>query len=207
MKPLAIIEDPHFTLHVFVSPSREHAQQHHLDLIAAHLGVKLNDIQLGYDVHGALHLISPAIPSFFLSRSYRKFKKGEWLSALAFSQKRIGVDVEGVQGSTSLPLALLHPDEQTWILQKPLDEQAQAFTQLWTLKEAYLKAKGLGLKQPLDSFALRIQQALMRGDGVTAYQIQCDENAKDKSLSPSFFSKRYESDGMYFWVGIVMVEK
>ena len=38
-------------------------------------------------------------------------------------------------------------------------EQPQRAVLLWTLKESYIKARGMGLSMPLDSFAFRFDQS------------------------------------------------
>ncbi len=61
---------------------------------------------------------------------------------------RIGVDIEKLQ--PALAPGLLEycctPDEQLRLSRLPGDQQPCAFIQLWTLKEAYLKARGIGLQ-------------------------------------------------------------
>ncbi|MFP1746935.1 4'-phosphopantetheinyl transferase family protein [Lonsdalea quercina] len=70
----------------------------------------------------------------------------------------VGVDVEGNRGRVEhkrgVAKRFFHPDEACW-LDQYCDEEAyiQAFIRLWTRKEAYLKALGLGLSKPLDSFS------------------------------------------------------
>lgn len=70
----------------------------------------------------------------------------------------VGVDVEGNRGRVAhkrgVAKRFFHPDEARWLDQFGDEEAyAQAFIRLWTRKEAYLKALGLGLSKPLDSFS------------------------------------------------------
>jgi 4'-phosphopantetheinyl transferase len=46
------------------------------------------------------------------------------------------------------------PAEAAWLRRQPAARQSQDFLALWTLKEAYLKARGFGLSLALDSFAM-----------------------------------------------------
>jgi 4'-phosphopantetheinyl transferase len=69
----------------------------------------------------------------------------------------VGVDVEDTS-RLDKPLALardvLAAEEVATIDSLPTEcRRQQAFYELWTLKEAYLKARGVGLGLPLDSFA------------------------------------------------------
>ena len=67
----------------------------------------------------------------------------------------LGVDVEPVARKAPLDLAQTYfaPEEVRWLASLPSAEQPLGFFRLWTLKEAYIKATGLGLAQPLHDFA------------------------------------------------------
>lgn len=84
----------------------------------------------------------------------------EGLVAFALvSEKRVGIDVEYISAEFDfLEIADKHfsASEIKELTQLPLPLLKDRFYQYWTLKEAYLKARGLGLNAPLDkvSFAL-----------------------------------------------------
>jgi 4'-phosphopantetheinyl transferase len=65
---------------------------------------------------------------------------------------RVGVDVEGTARpwSEALPPRFFAPAEAAALDELPPSEQQVRFYEYWTVKEAYLKAKGLGLALPLD---------------------------------------------------------
>jgi 4'-phosphopantetheinyl transferase len=68
----------------------------------------------------------------------------------------LGVDVEPLtRGPEILPLAdtVFAPRERTALRALPAPAQPDRALSLWTLKEAYIKARGLGLSLPLDGFA------------------------------------------------------
>jgi 4'-phosphopantetheinyl transferase len=94
--------------------------------------------------HGALDL------SFNLSHS-----KG--LVALAVSRQRaIGVDVENVMArpaSPALAERFFAAEEACELMAVPPALRAQRFFEYWTLKEAYVKARGIGMSLPLDRFS------------------------------------------------------
>lgn len=67
----------------------------------------------------------------------------------------VGIDVEAVTRNLELlPLAQRYfaPQEYNVLRLLDADAQRERFFVLWTLKEAWLKACGLGLRVPLDSF-------------------------------------------------------
>lgn len=66
----------------------------------------------------------------------------------------IGVDVENLNHSPSLDIArsFFAPSEADYLDSLPEDRRANAFFALWTLKEAYIKARGDSLSWPLDRF-------------------------------------------------------
>jgi 4'-phosphopantetheinyl transferase len=67
----------------------------------------------------------------------------------------VGVDVETIRPQNSLELArrFFAPDEASQLETLTPDLQTEAFFRLWTLKEAYIKARGLGLSLDLAGFA------------------------------------------------------
>ncbi|HZF62335.1 MAG TPA: 4'-phosphopantetheinyl transferase superfamily protein [Desulfovibrio sp.] len=69
---------------------------------------------------------------------------------------RVGIDVERMR---PLPDAAeltsqLHPQEQKDLLSLPPAELQRAFYRCWTRKEAVIKAVGMGLSMPLQSFSV-----------------------------------------------------
>jgi 4'-phosphopantetheinyl transferase len=69
----------------------------------------------------------------------------------------IGVDVEQIRPIPEwedISRSTFHPDEADWVRSHPADRRNEAFFQVWTAKEAYVKASGLGLAHPLDSFSV-----------------------------------------------------
>jgi 4'-phosphopantetheinyl transferase len=48
------------------------------------------------------------------------------------------------------------PSEAAWLRQTPAERRWETFLDFWTLKEAYIKARGLGLNLPLDEFAFHL---------------------------------------------------
>jgi 4'-phosphopantetheinyl transferase len=76
-------------------------------------------------------------------------------------ERAIGVDVENVR---SQPAALeiadrfFAPTEVNDLCALPSAQQPQRFFQYWTLKESYIKALGVGLSRPLDSFAFNLDE-------------------------------------------------
>ena len=68
----------------------------------------------------------------------------------------VGVDVEDLTRRAADPALATNyfaPEEVALLESMPQDEQPLRFLQLWTLKEAFIKAKGGGLSIPLKDFA------------------------------------------------------
>ena len=56
----------------------------------------------------------------------------------------------------------LGPDERTALASLPTAAQSRRFVELWTLKEAYIKARGLGLSLPLERIGLTLDDGVPR---------------------------------------------
>ena len=82
----------------------------------------------------------------------------EQLVEHAFHRARVGVDVEHVGRQLLHDVAGRHfaPKEVTDLRSLPAAEQDRVFFDYWTLKEAYIKARGFGLALPLGDFAFKL---------------------------------------------------
>ncbi len=75
--------------------------------------------------------------------------------------QELGVDTEdAVTRAPPLEIAdrFFAPEETASLRAQPPEQQPQRFFQYWTLKESYIKARGMGLSLPLDAFAFHFPQ-------------------------------------------------
>ena len=98
---------------------------------------------------GKPHVDGGAGPHFNLSHS-------DGLVACGVSRGfALGVDVERL--TDEVPLEFAHgqfaQEEDRWLQGLPATARPSGFFRLWTLKEAYLKAAGIGLVQSMQDFA------------------------------------------------------
>lgn len=93
-------------------------------------------------------------------RLYFSLSHTEGCVACAISTtKCVGIDVEATDRACShLAIAefAFSPAEVAALRALPPDEQPDRFFDYWTLKEAYIKARGMGLHLPLDQFSIII---------------------------------------------------
>ena len=76
------------------------------------------------------------------------------LAVVAVATDPLGVDTESRDaGGADIDAltAYLHPEEQRVIAAHPPEERRLAFLRCWVRKEAYLKGRGIGLNEELDS--------------------------------------------------------
>ncbi|MNS48137.1 4'-phosphopantetheinyl transferase sfp [compost metagenome] len=109
------------------------------------------------------------------------------LLAIAVARGReVGLDAEDITrpGETiGIAHRFFAPTELEALLALPDEaDRHERFFALWTLKEAYIKARGLGLALPLDSFAFT-----WREDGLA---FSCDARAEDESTRWHFTRHR-----------------
>ena len=87
----------------------------------------------------------------------------------------IGVDVEDAKRSTRANFESLSSyfsaTEMADLADLPLDQQKQRFFDYWTLKESYIKARGMGLAIPLAKFSFRFE-----ADRLNAFETHPDLN-------------------------------
>ncbi|HUM05350.1 MAG TPA: 4'-phosphopantetheinyl transferase superfamily protein [Terriglobales bacterium] len=124
-------------------------------ILAAYCDARPESLVLQTEPLGKPFLTSPSSRiSFNLSHS-------ENLALLAITEGRnIGVDIEFLRPRidvVELSRGYLAPAELRHILALPPGEQTRAFFTCWTRKEAFLKAIGVGLSAPLDSFEVTLR--------------------------------------------------
>jgi 4'-phosphopantetheinyl transferase len=123
-------------------------------LLGAELGVPPVDVPL-VDGPGKPRLAGGG-PHFNLSRS------GE-LAVVAMAPFEVGVDVERHDEGRVMDAAPVActPAELAGLGRLPADKRADAFLELWTAKEAYVKGRGVGLAVAPD----RVELGPVGGDG------------------------------------------
>jgi 4'-phosphopantetheinyl transferase len=85
----------------------------------------------------------------------------EGLVACALARNfEVGIDVESIERSANMDIArrFFAPAEVAFLENTPEERRQAVFFQFWTLKEAYIKARGQGLSMPLEQFAFRLEE-------------------------------------------------
>lgn len=100
---------------------------------------------------------------------------GQWIVA-AISESPVGIDIQEIE-DFQIELDLLKhfsKNERHYIMNQ--EDKLNCFYDLWTLKESYIKAIGMGLFKSLDSFSIYIN----------------DNSIEIDSKNPSYYFKQYE---------------
>jgi len=125
-------------------------------LLGAYLGARPADLRFDYRERGKPDLARPfrgSGLSFNLSNS-------EDLALAGFVRGGdLGVDVEYLKEMPDLEeiaTRFFSASEVSTLAGVPAERKKEAFFNCWTRKEAYLKAVGVGLAAPLDSFAVTL---------------------------------------------------
>jgi 4'-phosphopantetheinyl transferase len=125
-------------------------------LLGEYLGEPPQDVALEMLPHGKLILAATArIPSlrFNLSHSHE-------FALFAFClDHEVGIDIEKISPKVALEgieSRYFSPKERVELETLPQDLRPQGFFLCWTRKEAYVKARGEGLKVPLEGFSVSL---------------------------------------------------
>ncbi len=134
-------------------------------LLSGYTGIDASEIVFEYSENGKPHLVSQAarlLPPEQQGRraacdtvDFNVSHSGDWVVLAIGRNRHIGVDVEMIKrGMDVRPIASRYftPEEVT-LIEKAKDRPA-LFFQLWTRKEAYVKAAGSTLFRELSSFAV-----------------------------------------------------
>jgi 4'-phosphopantetheinyl transferase len=140
---------------VFEGSRREYLYAHALTRIAlTHNSpdVEPRAWEFSKGAHGRPAIAGPsAVPALHFNLSHTT----GMVACVVSNYPLVGVDVEAMEHSrTKVELAqsFFSPIEARALRLVPLDQQRDWFLRYWTLKESYIKARGLGLTLPLDQF-------------------------------------------------------
>ncbi|HXZ06337.1 MAG TPA: 4'-phosphopantetheinyl transferase superfamily protein [Ktedonobacteraceae bacterium] len=136
-------------------------------ILASYLNIEPGRVMFNYTPNGKPFLV-------------QKFQGKELQFNLAHSHelalfaltldRRIGVDVEQIYGfaeTNQLARRILSRQERAEMNKYPQDEKLETLFRYWTCKEAYVKATGVGLAQPLE----KIHISLMLGSNARMISI------------------------------------
>lgn len=75
---------------------------------------------------------------------------GDYVAAIVSNKAKVGIDIEQTTKTDLLSiLKSFHNEEQQFV--REAEDQNEAFLHVWTRKEAFLKAKGVGIVHGLDN--------------------------------------------------------
>ena len=124
--------------------------------LSRYAGVRPADWSFIANVHGRPEILDRprGVPDLRFNLSHT-----EGLIACAVTIGReVGVDVEHIGRRLTHDIAgrFFAPREVSDLRELPQDQQHRVFFDYWTLKEAYIKARGFGLALPLADFAFKL---------------------------------------------------
>ena len=120
-------------------------------ILAHYLNLAAGEIKYKKNQHGKPLLDHKTPLNFNMSHSRDK------AIVAVTNHSTIGVDIEFSDKNTGWEKIVpryFHPDEINYLFAQPKDRQKQTFFQIWTRKEAYIKAIGTGFATALASFSV-----------------------------------------------------
>lgn len=142
-------------------------------VIARYLATQPGSLRFSYGAYGKPALATEHVLRFNLSHSHEVA-----LLAVALDAE-LGVDVEHIRAdfaSEDIARRFFSRAEVEVFNDLPREEQVAAFFRCWTRKEAYIKAIGKGLSQPLDAFDVTL------APGVLPALLQAEEDDASRWL-------------------------
>jgi len=120
-------------------------------VLSHYTGVEPRDWVFATNAYGKPDVARPAdvAPRFNLSHS------GRLVVCAVTRDAEVGVDIEKwreVPKAVELARRFFAPPEASVVERAPSDRRSRDFLRFWTLKESYVKARGVGLLVPLEGF-------------------------------------------------------
>ncbi|GGD19227.1 4'-phosphopantetheinyl transferase family protein [Aureimonas glaciei] len=137
-------------------------------LLCHHTGRPAQDWRFSVGEHGKPEVICPpGLPRLRLNLSHTR---GMAVAAVTVDND-VGVDVEWLERTVDADLMaerVFAAKERLVLAAVPAAAKAEIFLSFWTLKEAYVKAIGKGLSQPLAAFSFDLETLGIHFDDATA---------------------------------------
>lgn len=141
--------------------------------------------ELAEGEHGKPRVVGPAEA---LPISFNVSHSGSVVVCAVADGTAIGVDVEAldrVRRFEKIATRFFAPREAAAVCASAAADRSARFYERWTLKEAYIKARGLGISMPLSAFWFEL-----RGDG--SPRISFDERIEDDPNAWQFWQARID---------------
>jgi len=123
-------------------------------LLGGYLGLAPRSVAFTYQLHG-----KPALDGVHAALGFNLSHSGEVAVVAAGWDRAVGVDVElhrPLPDLAGLAARSFAPGERAVLDALPETDRPAAFFRCWTRKEAFIKATGQGLAQPLDAFVVSL---------------------------------------------------
>ena len=126
------------------------------DLLSRYLGVESKSLVFEQNAHGKPLLAPELAHGLEFSSSY----SGDWVVFAVARRRRVGVDIEMHVEEPVEDTVETHftREEREYWRTLPREQRLQNFFRMWACKEAYLKAVGVGLTRPLNSFHVSLAE-------------------------------------------------
>jgi 4'-phosphopantetheinyl transferase len=131
-------------------------------VLADHSGVSPSELEFSVGEHGKPGLVGSPW-------HYNISHSGEWVVCAVSELQPVGVDVERVREANLRVAQRFHPRELERIMQTPPAERDRVFFKIWTAKESFLKAVGIGISLALNSFWADDETRTIRIDDATPF--------------------------------------
>jgi len=91
---------------------------------------------------------------------YNVSHAGKWV-VIAYGDVQVGVDIEKIcNEQDDMPINMFAQEERAYINEVMTIDRVKRFTQMWTLKESYVKYLGTGLSTDLNSFSILVDDII-----------------------------------------------
>lgn len=126
-------------------------------------GLHMTELNIGYNKFGKPYLKDADRFRYNLSHS------GKWV-VIAYGSNEVGIDVEKVgTGNENIADRFFTGQERQFIIRGSGKERAERFTQIWTLKESFIKYLGTGLSTDLRSFTVDLMHGTVKDQNGEVY--------------------------------------